>query len=136
MYPLPPPPPPQARGLPIPIPRDLQMGAGEDGGPGGTVVAQLCLGSRRGLSLGCSTSACSVASPPLEPPNALLFSVLTCLLMEWEAALSRGRRLTTSSQRLIAAVEIYCVLAVTQSQPLLGVYFSPLMHCTQQPRSI
>jgi hypothetical protein len=56
--------------------------------------------------------------------------------MEWEPELSLGLLFTTTSKRLIAAVEIYCVLASTQSQPLLGVYFSLLMHCTQQPRSI
>lgn len=74
--------------------------------------------------------------PPRKTPNALLLSALTCLVMEWEPVLSLGLLFTTSSKRLIAAVEIYCVLALTQSQPLLGVYFSLLMHCTQQLRSI
>lgn len=94
-------------------------------------------GGRRGLSLGLSVNACSQVSTPasLKTPNALLPSAFPCLLTEYEPALSLGLFFTTSSKELIAAVEIYCVLALTQSQPRLGVYFSPLIHCTQQPEA-
>lgn len=96
--------------------------AGQHRGP---AVAQLCTGGRRDLSLGLSHNACSQVSTPasLKTPNALLPSAFPCLLMECEPALSLGLFFTTSSKQLIAAVEIYCVLALTQSQPLLGVYF-------------
>lgn len=121
------------------------MGAGEGGGLGrastkalfGTAVPA---GQQKGLFfslplLGMRYEHLLTGKPPPpeRPPNALLLSAFTCLLMEWESALSLGLLFTTSSKRLIAAVEIYCVLALTQSQPLLGVYFSLLMHCTRSP---
>lgn len=117
------------------------MEAGEGGGLGrastkaalGTAVPA---GQQKGLFsslplLGLQYEHLLPGKPPRKTPNASLCSAFTCLLMEWEAGLSLGLLFTASSKRLIAAAEIYCVLALTQSQLLLRVYFSLLMHCTQ-----
>lgn len=117
------------------------MGAGEDRGLGGPAQRHCCDTAvprqQKGPLPGVQYQGLLIGKhPPLQTPNILLLSDFTCLLMESEPALSLGLFFTISSKQLIAAVEIYCVLASTQSQPLLAVYFSLLMHCTQQPQSI